>query len=167
MSHVSKQSINDRARSNVSHASSSRRSHFSKSSAIMRRMSSPERRMFEAKLLNDDLNYCHSPAAKHAMLDGSLDPRQTFFGNTFNRKLRMRDTFTKIFPSYNHGEPTVRCPSHTHTAHFYPRQNDVGMPMQDIDRQYTHKRDFMKEYHESMLKIASMRRFGAWINTPR
>ena len=82
---------------------------------------------YEAKLLNEDVNYSLSPAAKHAMKDGSLDPRQTFLGKTFNRKLRMRDTFTKIFPTYGHGQPTVGTnPSHTQTTHFYPRQNDLG-----------------------------------------
>ena len=121
------------------------------------RLLSPQGMYFEAKLPNEDLNYSLSPAAKHAMRDGSLDPGQTFFGRTFNRKMRMRDTFTKIFPTYNHGERTVAQPSATHTTHFYPPQNDLGGKMQDIDRQYTHKIDFMKEYHESMLKIAGMR----------
>ena len=127
-----------------------------KSSQRMRLLS-PGNIYFESKLPNDDLNYSLSPAAKHALRDGSLDPRQTFFGKSFNRKMRMRDTFTKIFPTYSHGEPTVSGPSFTQTAHFYPKQNDLGKPMQDIDRQYTHKIDFMKEYHESMLKIAGMR----------
>ena len=121
------------------------------------RLLSPDRKIYEKRLLNDDRNYSISPAAKHAMRDGSLDPHQTFQGRTFNRKLRMRDTFTKVFPTYNHGEPTCAIPSFTHTTHFYPKQNDLGSPMQDIDRQYTHKIDFMKDYHESMLKITGMR----------
>ena len=58
-------------------------------------------------LLNDTENYNKSPAAKHARKDGSLDPRKTYFSNTFNRKLKMRDTFTKIFPLYNHEEYTI------------------------------------------------------------
>ena len=123
----------------------------------MRLLSPTNEAYYEAKLLNEDKNYSLSPAAKHAFRDGSLDPRQTFMGRTFNRKLRMRDTFTKIFPTYGHGEPTCAQPSMTHALHFYPKSNDLGKPMQDIDRQYTHKIDFMKEYHESMLKIAGMR----------
>ena len=69
----------------------------------------------------------------------------------------MRDTFTKIFPGYTHGNPTTYIPSNTHAQHFYPRKDDVGNKMQNIDRTYTHKMDFMKEYTESMLKIANMR----------
>ena len=71
----------------------------------------------------------------------------------------MRDTFTKIFPSYTHGEQTCMQPSNTHFQHMYPKKNDLGTKMQDIDRTYTHKVDFMKEYTESMLKISNMRRF--------
>jgi hypothetical protein len=70
----------------------------------------------------------------------------------------MRDTFTKIFPSYTHGGPTCYIPSATHALHFYPKENDLGEKMQNIDRAYTHKKDFMKDYTESMLKIANMRR---------
>ena len=83
---------------------------------------------------------------------------QTHFNRTFNRKLKMRDTFTKIFPSYTHGEPTCYQASNTHHMHYYPKQDDIGKKMQDIDRTNTHKKDFMKEYTESMLKIQSIRR---------
>lgn len=70
----------------------------------------------------------------------------------------MRDTFTKIFPTYLHGVPSVNAPSNTQITHAYPRVNDMGIPMHQISRQYTHKKDFMKEYTESMLKIANMAR---------
>ena len=43
---------------------------------------------------------------------------------------------------------------------MYPKKNDLGERMQDIDRSYTHKMDPIKEYTESMLKIANMRRPG-------
>lgn len=111
---------------------------------------------FETRLPNEDKNYGLSPAAKRARQDGSLDPSQTFFNRTINRKLKMRDTFTKIFPSYTHGESTCYQPSATHAHHFYPKKSDVGTRMQEIDRTFTHKKDFMKEYSESMLKIANM-----------
>ena len=59
-------------------------------------------------LPNENPNYSLSPAARHAMKDGSLEPLfRSTFSNTYNRKLKMRDTFTKIFPSYIHAEPTV------------------------------------------------------------
>ncbi len=108
---------------------------------------------FETRLPNESLNYGKSPAAKRAIQDGSLDPSQTPFNRTFNRKLKMRDTFTKIFPSYTHGETTCYIASATHHNHYYPKRDDLGNKMQDIDRQFTHKKDYMKEYSESMLKI--------------
>lgn len=116
-------------------------------------------KFFETRLLNDDRNYSKSPAAMRARQDGSLDPNQTFFNRTFNRKIKMRDTFTKVFPSYTHGDSTCFTKSNTHAQHYYPRKNDLGSRMQDIDRSYTHKMDFIKEYSESMLKIKNMRRF--------
>jgi hypothetical protein len=70
----------------------------------------------------------------------------------------MRDTFTKIFPSYTHGTSSVIAPSNTQTVHVYPERNDLGFPMHQINREYTHKKDNMKLYHESILKIANMRR---------
>ena len=89
------------------------------------------------------------------MGDGSLDPNQTFFGRTFNRKMKMRDTFTKIFPSYEHGMPTNYSPKKIHSkwTHSYPEKNDLGGNAFDIDRTYTHKKDEMKQFHEAMLKI--------------
>jgi len=69
---------------------------------------------FESRLPNENENYALSPAARRARQDGSLDPNQTHFNRTFNRKLKMRDTFTKVFPSYTHGEGTCYQPSVTH-----------------------------------------------------
>ena len=94
------------------------------------------------------------------MKDGSLDPNQTFFGRTFNRKLKMRDTFTKIFPSYEHGKATNYSPEKIQSKfiHHYPEANDLGGKTDDIDRRYTHKKDEMKIYHEAMLRVLSMKR---------
>ena len=86
-------------------------------------------RNFEKRLPNDDYNYALSPAAKRARQDGSLDPSQTFQNRTFNRKLKMRDTFSKIMPTYTHGQPTTYAPSATHALHFYPKKDDLGHRM--------------------------------------
>ena len=69
---------------------------------------------------NEDGNYAKSPAAKRAIEDGSLDPNARF-NRTFNRKLKMRDTFTQVFPLYNHGVPTCYQTSNTHVLHEYPK----------------------------------------------
>ena len=70
----------------------------------------------------------------------------------------MRDTFTKIFPTYPHATPSVGAPSFHQIVHAYPKINDMGYPMHQINREYTHKKDVMKEYTESILKIANMQR---------
>ena len=112
---------------------------------------------FETRLPNETRNYNLSPVARRAREDGSLDPTSTFMNRTVNRKLKMRDTFSKIFPAYTHGQPTTYIPTATHATHFYPKADDLGYRMQNIDRRHTHKKDAMKEYSESMLKIADMR----------
>ena len=56
--------------------------------------------------------------------------KTNFSSSTLNRKIRMRDTFTKIFPSYVHGEGTVcRIPSTTHETYMYPEKSIEGKPM--------------------------------------
>ena len=70
----------------------------------------------------------------------------------------MRDTFTKIFPSYPHGEPTTYNDpnkSFTHLTIVYPRRFE-GKRLHEINREYTHKKDEMKQYSESMYKISDM-----------
>ena len=72
----------------------------------------------------------------------------------------MRDTFTSVFPAYNHGEPTIfksNRPSYQ-TYFVYPKRNDDGRITHLINREFTHKIDAIKEYSESMTKIADMRR---------
>jgi len=74
-------------------------------------------------LPNTNENYSKSPAARHAYRDGSLDPARMTFSRIFNRKLKMRDTFTKVFPVYPHGNPTTYSnpnKSFTHFKYFYP-----------------------------------------------
>lgn len=101
-----------------------------------------------------------SPVAKHYYADPGF--LMTFDGTipervAFNRKIKMRDTFTKVFPTYSH-EPqtTYVSPSVTHAFHFYPKTQYDGKPIQEIDRRYTHKFDEMKIYNEEMLKIAEI-----------
>ena len=65
---------------------------------------------------------------------------------------KMQDTFTKLFPSYNHAQPTVfqlHKPV-SQTVHIYPKRGENGQALHKIDRRYTLKKDFLKVYHESM-----------------
>ena len=105
---------------------------------------------------NEGLNYSLSPSARHAQQDGSLEELHSHtFSSTINRKIKMRDTFTKVLPSYNHNEPTVFSmhKPHSHQNIVYPRRNDDGRITYQINREHTHKKDQMKDYNESMYKI--------------
>ena len=70
----------------------------------------------------------------------------------------MRDTFTKIYPNYNHEPKTsyqIQGKSYTH--HFHPQidEDENGEPMININRGYTHKMDAIKDYNEEMLKLGT------------
>ena len=56
---------------------------------------------WEASLPNDRQHYEQSPVARFQKENGSFSPDR-FMTRTFNRKMKMKDTFTQIFPSYNH-----------------------------------------------------------------
>ena len=105
-------------------------------------------------------NFDSSPVARHYYNDpgylmtfnGTIDERVGF-----NRGIKIRDTFTKIFPTYNHQPQTTYIePSITHGTHFYPSAQYDGSPTHAIDRRYTHKFDEIKIYSEEMLKIAEI-----------
>ena len=70
----------------------------------------------------------------------------------------MRDTFTKIFPMYNHAEPTTFASNktHMHLTHLYPKRNDDGKVTTNINREQTHKIDQMKDYNENMYKMTDL-----------
>ena len=78
---------------------------------------------------------------------------------TFNRKMKMRDTFTQIFPSYDHRKETVylngkvKCFSHNN----HPRYEETidNIPLGKIDKRYNHKIDKIKDYSEEMYKLGS------------
>ena len=111
-------------------------------------------------LPNDSHNYSMSPAARHATQDGSLEPvLKPTFSLTSNRKLKMRDTFSKILPTYTHGEPTAYTgenKSLQHARFVYPKRNDDGRITYNINREYTHKIDQMKSYKEQMYRMNDM-----------
>ena len=69
--------------------------------------------------------------------------------------MRMRDTFTVLFPGYEHGMYTNCVPNQISSSihHQYPEANDTGSPTHVIDRQFTHKKDDMKLFHENYMRI--------------
>ena len=63
---------------------------------------------------------------------------------TFNRKMKMKDTFTRILPSYNHVENTCFTKATSHDFHVRFEKSLEGKPIQEIDRTYNHKIDPIK-----------------------
>ena len=49
-------------------------------------------------------NYKESPAALHALIDGSLDAKKMDFDMIAARKMKMKDSFNTLFPTYSHGK---------------------------------------------------------------
>ena len=115
---------------------------------------------WQATLPNESKNFCHSPVAKRALQDGSLDPMlASTFSRTFNRKIKIHDTFTSIFPAYTHEQPTCYQPTVSHTTFKYGKLNpETGRALHRVDRKFYHKKDDIKVYSEEMYKVASMRR---------
>jgi ABC-type uncharacterized transport system fused permease/ATPase subunit len=62
---------------------------------------------------------------------------------TEHRKLKIRDTFTKLFPTYNQNELTTFKANKpvTHLTHVCPKRNDDNRITCMIDRKYTFKKD--------------------------
>ena len=66
--------------------------------------------------MNDRKHYLKSPSLKHSIGRGDFD-QSRYMSRTFNRRLRMGDTFTKVLPSYNHTPNSTYIPSYTHLQH--------------------------------------------------
>lgn len=74
-----------------------------------------------------------------------------------NRKLKMRDTFTKVFPNYTHGEPSSLAETKSHWDFKYNDHNaDTNSPTHKIDKERHFKMDEIKNYHDEMLKIVNL-----------
>mmetsp|Transcript_1914 Transcript_1914/g.3320 ORF Transcript_1914/g.3320 Transcript_1914/m.3320 type:complete len:87 (+) Transcript_1914:580-840(+) len=74
---------------------------------------------------------------------------------TFNRKMKMRDTFTNIFPGYKHEPQTCFINPFSHTKHTLHEGDKVYAPIILGKETYNHRMDQMKEYSEEMYKLGS------------
>ena len=68
----------------------------------------------------------------------------------------MKDSFGTIFPTYNH-EPFSTLKERV-VKMSYEETDLLGNPTHNISREYTHKKDRIKDYADSMAKVQSMRR---------
>ena len=99
---------------------------------------------WERQPINDRDHYLSSPIAKH-LETGSSFNHDIYQTRTFNRKMKMKDTFTNIFGQYNHNSQSCfsKQKTHTHMVH-----NQV--PGKKYDREYFRKDDSVKNYAREM-----------------
>lgn len=107
---------------------------------------------WEAHPMNDRPHYIKSPQLKHSMNRGDFDS-QMHMSRTFNRRMRMQDTFTKLLPSYNHVQNSCYIPSYTHHKHPEWPYDILGNHVSKKDMSMHHKFDEIKIYNEEMLKM--------------
>ena len=67
--------------------------------------------------------------------------------------MKMRDTFTKILPSYNHEPRSCYNPSFSHYKHIHFLKDIEGKPFAKGTKEYNHKMDEIKTYSEEMLRL--------------
>ena len=102
--------------------------------------------------MNDREYYAKSPVAKFAISRGDISADK-FLSRTFNRRLRMADTFTKVLPTYEHVPKTCYQKSYSHKYHPAICTDDEGKPLAKKDREYFHRMDQIKTYNEEMMKL--------------
>ena len=110
------------------------------------------------KLLpNETPNYLKSPVAIHALTDGSLDASRGELSKINHRKMRLKDSFASVFPTYNHKTQVKLTGSQMSPtalrAFVYPEKNLLGAPMYEIDREHTRKRDAINDYAVGKAKV--------------
>ena len=113
---------------------------------------------WEAFPPNDRDHYVKSPICKHLKGSGAFSPDH-HMTRTFNRKMKMKDTFTQIFPSYDHKKETCylngKVKSFSHQQHPRYHETIESIPLSKIDKRNNRKMDKMKDYSEQMYKLGS------------
>ena len=90
--------------------------------------------------MNDREYYLASPVAKFVRSRGDFS-EDRHMSRTFNRRLRMKDTFTQIIPMYTHVPRTCYQPTYTHSAFPEYKEDILGKPIAKQNREYNHKFD--------------------------
>ena len=71
---------------------------------------------WESSPRNDRAHYNACPAVKHSEKKGDFSP-EAYHTRTFNRKMKMVDSFTRILPGYDHIANSCYTNSATHVMH--------------------------------------------------
>ena len=109
---------------------------------------------WERALPNKQKYFENSPVAVHSHRNGDLSPDR-YAARTFNRKMKMRDTFTRILPNYSHIKTSCYQKAASHILHQNWEKNLEDKPMHNISRVHTKKFDPMKVYSEEMRKLGT------------
>ena len=102
--------------------------------------------------MNDREHYRKSPVARFMLSNGNLDGTQ-FMSRTFNRRMKMRDTFTQVLPTYNHENRTCMQPAFSHTKYEHFKKGLMGENIYEVNKEYNHRVDRIKDYNEEMMKL--------------
>lgn len=71
---------------------------------------------WESSPLNDRVHYNACPAVKHSQRKGDFSPDR-YRTRTFNRKMKMVDSFTRILPGYDHQPSSCYTNAASHVLH--------------------------------------------------
>lgn len=83
---------------------------------------------WEGSPLNDRVHYNRSPAVKHSNQKGDFSPER-YRTRTFNRKLKMADSFTRILPGYDHVPSSCYTYAASHVLHPEYMKSIEDMPI--------------------------------------
>ena len=96
---------------------------------------------WEAHPMNDTGIYERSPVARHSNTTLKAFDKDKFLSRTFNRRLKMRDTFTSILPMYDHNRNTCMAGNKTasHAKHPLYDRDILGRTMAEIPKPYNRR----------------------------
>ena len=83
---------------------------------------------WEAQPMNDRNYYLESPVAKFSRTRGDFS-EDKFISRTFNRRMRMKDTFTNVIPLYTHEPRTCYISPYSHFIHPKYKKDILGQPL--------------------------------------
>ena len=93
---------------------------------------------WESYPMNDRNHYLKSPQLRHSISRGDFD-ENSHKSRTFNRRLRMQDTFTKLVPTYNHFKESCYLPTQSHHLHPEYSYDILGRHISEKDTTLHHK----------------------------
>ena len=107
---------------------------------------------FHKKALYNSPHYDDSPVAKHQERTG-VTSMDAYAGRINNRKLKMKDSFTRVLPAYRHEKKSAYENTISHVGYPKYERDLEGKPIHEVDRSFNHKFDRMKSIQEEQYKM--------------